>query len=493
MAAGQRDIPVLLQPGSGATVRAPGEFLYLKFADREIQAIITGQDGTQSRVKMVTGDFTKPAGGVSEIELVNPDTGNPCAVVVTVGDGEFDRKIIQGDVSITPVIRTANGQTRNDSRRTISLDASPQYESGGDFVPGDIRVETTTDYGDRWVSMNGKYYSFAAMPGVPGSMVAWQRDVRTLEVVGQSAMFNSIAGTPYTNTAPNYCCGGQNGLIYGIWYTDWLASINPTTGEVALIANVSRQDNDAITGLIIDYPLAFITSDTEALEIWNLESGNRAGTETLPQNVESIVTGYRTEPGVFQVYDRSSSTVYTVRRVAGGTWKEIDDRDLKQAGEPFPTSGGVVPALGPETVVIKTGTGMTKRTTRPFTVPLEGLALIAGCGSLYNRLVKRRALESANETRGLVTVDWIDRRCIVRGEIIRLLIEWYTGELAPDDYLDHVYGARLFRPTDNSAERAVMTGAETFAKAGIADDFEIYLPARVELIVDNELATSPLF
>jgi hypothetical protein len=38
-----------------------------------------------------------------------------------------------------------------------------------------------------------------------------------------------------------------------------------------------------------------------------------------------------------------------------------------------------------------------------------------------------------------------------------------------------------------------MTGAETFAKAGIADDFEIYLPARVELIVDNELATSPLF
>jgi len=134
MAAGQRDIPVLLQPGSGATVRAPGEFMYLAFADREILAIVTGQDGTQSRLKMVTGDFTKPAGGIEEVELVNPDPDNACAVTVIIGAGEFDRKIIQGEVTITPGIRGADGQFVDDTRSTVRLrvalgNITPQWGS----------------------------------------------------------------------------------------------------------------------------------------------------------------------------------------------------------------------------------------------------------------------------------------------------------------------------------------------------------------------------
>ncbi|NQY85045.1 MAG: hypothetical protein HRT34_09735 [Alcanivorax sp.] len=218
MAAGQRDIPVLLQPGNGATVRAPGEFLYLKFADREIQAIVTGRDGTQSRVKMVTGDFTAPGGGIDEIELINPDTTTPCAVVITVGDGEFDRKIIQGEVTITPGIRGADGQFVDDTRSTVRVrvalgNITPQSYTAGNLIrvpggaPDELARVTVLDNkrllfsdsdGDGWTLVDDWPDSLAGQPIVGlghgcGTLVGtelWVPEGQNLPVQGKRVVFN---------------------------------------------------------------------------------------------------------------------------------------------------------------------------------------------------------------------------------------------------------------------------------------------------------------
>lgn len=484
------DHSITVAPGSEFPVQAAGDFVFCKFADRDIRVIIQNSPRT-----MRAGSKWRPAGGfeAGDVIVQNPDPVNPVAVVLTIGVGDFDDQIIHGDVSVTPVLRGADGQARPDSRRTISLDLAPQYESGADYVPGSIRKTVSGDYGDRWVSMNGRYFSFSADPLVGGSMALWERDVKTLEVVGRSPAFTSVSGTPFTNTAPNMVAGGIDGFLYGIWWNDILARIDPLTGVVTPLFNASRSDGRGHTGVIVDYPFVMVAADVELLEVWDLRTGERVADEYLPVGVRSIKTGYKSGPFEFQVYDSSSSDVYTVERRAGGTWEQIDVRGLATAGPPNVTSGGVVPALGVESIVIPTGSDITKRATRSFTVPASGLAVIAGCGNLFNRLAKRRGLENVNETRAAVTVDWLDRRAVARGEIIRLIIEWYTGELAPDDYLDHVYSARLFKPTGTGAEKAVNTGARTFAAAGVADDFEVYMPCRVELTVDNELATSPLF
>lgn len=500
MAAGQRDIPVLLQPGNGATVRAPGEFLYLKFADREIQAIVTGLDGTQSRVKMVTGDFTRPGGGISEVELVNPDPANACAVVVTVGDGEFDRKIIQGDVSITPVIRTANGQTRNDSRRTISLDVSPQYQSTHDWEVGDLLAENP-DPGAS--SINDMVTAADTYFGYAGNRFI-EFDPQTLRRVSTSPETATATGVPVDMGHPSVLhpmVGDRSGIVYAVDRASSFGSgpsrlivVNPRTGLVSGQFDVGSSSRIP-TGMIVapgfDQVVIAMNASSGPREFWiyNLSTGAFVGLDQSLDANFNLGSSYEVEPGKWYTVEDGDS-LWTVKG-SPGNWSISAQR---ATGISSVNANAVAVGLF---ALAKGQVGATPYPVRkyamaPFTT-VSGVAALAGCGTLFNRLVKRRALDGAAQSIAAVEVTWQDRRGLARGEIIRLIIEWYTGELAPDDYLDHVYGARLFRPTDNSAERAVMTGAETFAKAGIADDFEIYLPARVELIVDNELATSPLF
>lgn len=153
------DVKTLIPAGGTVTLRRVGDFVFCKFSDRElILDIKDGEGNSDGPVRVKNGSMRRPPGGVSEIEVTNPDQNNPCAAVFFIGKGDFDDKIIQGEVTITPGIRSADGSWLEDTRNTITLasniikplDAVPEYSSIStaevpDWGPGAVRLGVFDD------------------------------------------------------------------------------------------------------------------------------------------------------------------------------------------------------------------------------------------------------------------------------------------------------------------------------------------------------------
>lgn len=478
-----REIRTTLLPNGEQQVQAGGDFVYVDYVDREIKLMIHDQIITVN-----PGDKVRPARPFKSVTVINPDDTNPVAVVLKVGEGDYNSQIIRGDVSVTPVIRKADGTTVTDTRRKISVDLAPQFDSDRDYVAGDILVQTDTAGGDKWVAHAGGYYSVWAGGG---DVFMYRRNLANLQIESMAGLVHP--DVPYSNTAPNQMAGAESGnLIYGIYYNDWLASIDVKTGAVTPLVDLSAQVSPR--GLIVVGGQIVVTPESgQACAVYSLD-GEYLGPESMPPGVTNIVTGYHEGEGIVQAYDGNGSKLYRLKRNTGAAWEVLDSRGLTGAGAPFPASGGVVPAVGLGTAVMWSGGSLvTKRTTYPFSVPVSGVGVLASCGAVFNRLAKRRGLVEAVPTRAAVEVEWLGRRATVKGEVVRLALEWYFGGYVPENYMDYVYGVRIFKGPNPGAEVNVQSGGETFQKAKIADEFATYLPGKIELVIDNGITGKPLF
>src|SRR5690554_437705 len=115
--AGQ-DITKRLQPGQSQPVQVGGDFIFLKFADRPIVVIINGGESSGSRVIMEAGDKYRP-GAFQSFEIENTDNDNPAQLVMTVGRGDYNRQIVQGEIKSVISLRKADGTLVDDSRAWI--------------------------------------------------------------------------------------------------------------------------------------------------------------------------------------------------------------------------------------------------------------------------------------------------------------------------------------------------------------------------------------
>ena len=492
------DHSITVAPGSEFPVQAAGDFVFCKFADRDIRVIIQNSPRT-----MRAGSKWRPAGGfeAGDVIVQNPDPVNPVAVVLTIGVGDFDDQIIRGDVSVTPVLRTANGTTRGDSRRTISLDVTPQLDSSHGWVAGELMAENPDpgyDYLNDMVTAGAAYFGYQENRFT-------EFDPATLAVVARSPETRTVAGVPVDMGHPSILhpmTGDRDGMVYAVDRASSFGNgasrlivLDPRTGLVYGQFDVGSSSRIP-EGLLVDKSARQIVIKMQAQtgqdEFWvySLDTGQFLFQDTSLDSSQGLVTAYEVETGRWYVWEGGGD----LRTFTGGpgNWSVSE---VRSSGAP--SSGVSSVAVGRHAVVVGgQGAGYPKAARKyasePFTT-VSGLASIAGCGSLFNRLAKRRGLGGARYSMADVEMIEQDRRIRARGEVLRLVVEWYTGEQAPDDYLDHIYGARLFKTTGNAAEKALLTGAETFARAGVADFFDVWLPSRIELIVDNELATTPLF
>src|SRR5690606_37533681 len=100
---GHRDFPTYIPPGGVASISATGEFVYVKYTDRTLRVVIDGNPMLMER-----GDFSRFPQEFQTIEVYNTDPNNPANVILVAGFGQFDRKIITGEITVNPGIRTAS-------------------------------------------------------------------------------------------------------------------------------------------------------------------------------------------------------------------------------------------------------------------------------------------------------------------------------------------------------------------------------------------------
>jgi len=468
MAAGQRDIPVLLQPGSGATVRAPGEFMYLAFADREILAIVTGQDGTQSRLKMVTGDFTKPAGGIEEVELVNPDPDNACAVTVIIGAGEFDRKIIQGEVTITPGIRGADGQFVDDTRSTVRLrvalgNITPQSYIAAEKISsvssvagkvfglddGRVIVESFTVQENNWrlyeSADSPAYTEIPRLGDVGGAQVGpeiWVAQKQDLPILGWRAVINRYDAATLIK---------RGEIVTGVAMSqlpgDSLTSMTAADGAVYLARNTNREL----------YKLALDGSVIAKID----------GT----QDAQSLIVN----DGKLHIFDNYFYQIFSVYDLALNK--------LSNSESAIPAIGGNFRGMGigpkGRALGISYGSNLEQFSLEDITISASGsVTSCAGGGFLKSSPIDTKA--------EIYTQRLDDGRVLMSGEILRAALEIYTGRYMPANYLDYVYRVRA-ENLNGISPRTVDSGGKSFLAAGIPDDASGTFPQTLEITLREGL------
>lgn len=488
MAAGQRDIPVLLQPGNGATVRAPGEFLYLKFADREIQAIVTGRDGTQSRVKMVTGDFTAPGGGIDEVELINPDTTTPCAVVITVGDGEFDRKIIQGEVTITPGIRGADGQFVDDTRSTVRVrvalgNITPQSYTAGNLIrvpggaPDELARVTVLDNkrllfcdsdGDGWTLVDDWPDSLAGQPIVGlghgcGTLVGpelWVPEGQDLPGVGKRVVLNvyDAATLAKRRSVPTEILWDGTG-------------VNPQIGWAAYLP---ASDAIAVWATSPDGYFHFVGRDGAKKR------------SSLPRGVANRGrNGAVLRQGVLHALLSPNNNNNNCAAFDEKTLQELDWDTASRLPDISLNIGGA--ALTPRDTLILTDTylyaeyPMAVKEFAITDVTISASGSVTSCAG--GGFLKSSPIDTQAE---IYTQRLDDGRVLMSGEILRAALEIYTGRYMPANYLDYVYRVRA-ENLNGISPRTVDSGGKSFLAAGIPDDASGTFPQTLEITLREGL------
>lgn len=488
-----REIP----PGAEIEIQRAGDFIFVIDCGHTLDVLL----GSQGRAIAEPGAMIRPMGRFPNFALRNPDPERPAFVRMIVGEGSYTSQIIQGDVTVTPVLRAADGSTRTDSRRTISLDVTPQLGSSHNWIAGELMAENPDpgyDYLNDMVTAGGGCFGYQDNRFT-------EFDPVTLAVIARSPAAKTVAGVPVDMGHPTVLhpmAGDRAGMVYAVDRASAFGNgpsrlivIDPRTGTVYAQFNVGS--NSRIPeGLLVDLDRRqvlikmTVSNGSREFQVYSLDTGQYLFTDTSLGANQGMVTGYEVEPGRWYVWLGNDDMATFTGAPGDWTVGEVRDSGVDALGDSAVAVGRHAVVLGGQGVGYPSAA--RKYAAEPFTT-VSGLAAIAGCGTLFNRLAKRRGLDGARYSMASVEMIEQDRRVRARGEILRLVLEWYTGEQAPDGYLDHIYGARLFKPTSNAAETSLLTGARTFAAAGVQDFFDIWLPSRIELIVDNELATTPLF
>ena len=141
------DIRRRLLPGQSETIDTPGDYIYIKTADRPVRVIISQGTGSGSSIIMQAGDKHRP-GPFAQFTIENPDRQRPAQVVLVVGQGDFNRQIVQGEVVVDPRIKTADGSYVADQRETHYVSVTMDYRREPTATKNNCREIVAVPRGD---------------------------------------------------------------------------------------------------------------------------------------------------------------------------------------------------------------------------------------------------------------------------------------------------------------------------------------------------------
>lgn len=476
-----QDYTYILDPGA-EEYQPVGEadYIFVRFADRPVELLINNET-----VTLENGAEYEARGGLfSKFVIKNPDPENTAIVRLAIGTDRFRTRIITGDITTTPGIRTGDGSVIPDTRKRLDLDVIS--------VPG---TGITENYGAAVATFfegGAADWALIDMTGTglyatPPASIDYNPAVHDLPIA--MAQPTSGGGTyyafefdPITKKRGRYIgpvqdLGQQQSFtVYGdIHYqvnsfgTKGVFKRNGPSGSWELLVSLGSPrdmcvlDNGNLA--VLDYgDIRLISPAGEILGSYN-------GAQTR----EQIMTRNGSEIWAFSSANYVPDVVdYNLVPIAG-------------AAEGILDSDGPCFGYGPYMVEMPNDDRLYVRPLDTVTDLFAGRAYLA-CENAW--LGPRPTNFEAVRTSAAITVDNAETgNPTVSGEVIKLVMEWYLGRQVPDNYLDYVHAVRISGSTNLDGARfppqEILSNGQTFLAAKIPDDFRVIFPIDVELTIDQ--------
>lgn len=468
-----------LEPG-GTEHQTFGEsnYIFVDFADRTIEVLIGG-----SWQSLRKGSRYRSKNGVfSKMDIRNPDPDNPCRVIMFIGTDEVDNQIVEGEISIVPILRNADGTIKPDTRHTLKIDVAPSNLVTTAYTGGDVIAQASVgvrpdgfpyDNGERFVCRGFKNrLAFSNKCNVGGKIGLSILEFDDAMKQVSETFYETGATTPVSIT---YRPG------VGYLYTD--VSANPNR-----VIRLTESGPEV---------LAELPTDNHNATIWMPERQQFA-VRVGGSNVE-LFDGAFSSVGLIEgigfgdVIGYDANNNWLLVGEGGSNCGQYDFSGVRQGQVPvsagslqtglFTINGLVYFANTEVNSAGATQPKLQKIAYRDFVTKPEFIARRPGC-NLAGAFYKPNQIPQITAD---VTATELPAGVVLEGELIKAALEYYYRRKVGPGYLDHVYALDLSADGAGLPFRQIVTGNETFDRANVADDFATLTPGQILITVDNEL------
>lgn len=488
------EVRKIILAGGQQFVDAAGDFIFCSFAERPFRIIIDGQPLT-----VRVGDKLRPEKRFRNFQIENLDDSNPVAVTLVVGEGDYNSQIIQGEVTVNPGVRGADGRWRDDTRRDLEgiiwpVDMGKNFSAGETLYQSAAVLMASND--EDWISYNeteklvvavskgndvgddGLAKYFDPKLGLIGTKVLDYSTTRIPSGAPDGAenwgTFNTTAADVVAYKDGFLVCSAGNyasGSPMAVFYTDG-------TGLSGVKKFGSANGRNLISMAVSDDLIYCLFSDGEvaAIDI----NGNAHGSWATDN------AGYDGDIRAYGGFFYLRYLNRTIKKMdsefnAVATWDSTNwDVGFESGG--FSVVEGLYYAKSDSSEHLR-AVPMSDITS-PITLAAE---VEAECSRFVELTWRQEDLPLIDAD---LEVTRNGDRITVRGECIKAVLTAMTGRVVQGDYLDAVFAFEYV--TGEAWHRKVSrnSGGRSFAGADIADDFTMTLPTRVRLRVDDTLELS---
>lgn len=485
-----------LQPGQTIQIHAHGDFVFLKETATAVRVLIN-----EKPVVMDTGDSIHPDEPFEKLEIENLDTLQSVAFTVVIGRGNFRRNFISGTVTTTPGIYTKNSGIVGDSRYQLPLKVRPKQGT-------DINTDAFAIF--REVEPATQFTAGSSLSDWQQQVPGWNWASKIVPKLLNASC--NYAKSSLVHMAVLAMKSGAN--------KHWALSYNPETGTVYDRGQLDDlgEPQCYARGEFYEY---MGDSHSSSKGVWRRPIGetgaaswDRIYSSKRVYDFEILSSG-RLVLGCgsdgYALIESSGDIVKTsgtdaqqvaivgdeIHVFAGGSNKvKRYDHDLNYIGQLY-EPGNLSVVCGWKYWLLVQNSNLTPTALNlrdPFSVyvPLAGDALEVGCGDGAG-LLKRVDDYGAVRSSAAVTLEGqAGPTPLAKGEIIRLALSWFYETDIADGYLDYVHAVEIISSggADGVKQKRTYleTNGETFAYAGVDDDFEVVMPAKVTITLDHRFS-----
>ena len=456
-------------------------YIFVDFADRTVEVLIN--NGWQSLRK--GSRYRSKTGLFDRFDIRNPDPDNPARVIMFIGTDEVDNQIVEGEISIVPILRNADGTTKTDTRHDLRIDLLPANLELDTYAAGDLIATGQTLVGSTFSTVANFIFQkldgdLVFMDG--GNNGSWTVSRLNLQTLSYSSTFNG--DLPGTASA-----------------TDMAE--HPTLGFIALRTSTNELYQWTGTEWVLfgELPAAQTCNSLCYMPNRKLWAGTSAINGVDGEGIYLFSDDLATQAAFIPVaimngshiarYDRANSQLYLVRNInyipinleEGTAGAEVGI--IYEGNQNSGIQYGRMVVHGDDVFFMEhvSETRVRKHALVNYTTKPEFRAIRPGC-ELTQALIRPDQLPQITAT---ITTETQANGVKVSGELIRAAMEYYFRRAVPDGYLDHVYAVDFTRDGYGRPFAPIVTGNETFLRATVADNFTTLLPGQVVITIDNEL------
>lgn len=478
-----REIRKTIAAGGEEFVDAAGDFIFCSFADRNVLITIDGQP-----VTVRAGDKVRPQKRIKDFLIKNPDPVNEVAITLVVGEGDYNSQLIQGEVSVLPGVRGADGQWKDDTRHNITLDLYPARAFSKTYpVDEPIRALAPLTYDQDDVLGATREGPITFIPGPSGMYQIISKSVfNGVSWIGGAAYrLYSLGGSLIEKSDQvNGLRGVSLAAFYGGVFYQVNGVLGPGTDKV--VKGWDATSNDVVYSAPGGASIAFIAGWSDGLivcdsnRVWAKIDGD-GNVSTLERPAFDGDAGTNGDL-------RWSEALGYGFYVNNLNWQMVDS-GLNALGASFPVDSGASPhqegffIVSSRFYVSSDNSGLPE--LYPFKQVVEPGSFTATSVGCVDGLLKK-----GNPwfiTGADIQLSAAAGNVSIRGEVIRAALEQFFGREIGEGYMDHVYRFATDSSQYGGLATVIEGGTRSLQARGQADDLLVLIPARVSITIDDDL------